>query len=255
MGDFTVVERNNLSNDYRKYIVMNKSNHSYGQNKQIISIYNKDSWVNKRCFIIGGGSSLKGFDFSVLDNELTIGINKTFQVYDKATINYSMDVTFYDSMQKGDYDKPNEPKLWGSWMAFKGIKIFLTPMNIKQFGNEVFLIRRSIEPEFNRIDLDNGIWGGSNSGTGAINLAIALGSTEIYLLGYDCKATGSTHWHSGYEADRDIVQFNMKLVSYKEEIEKQYEDIKKLGVVIYNCNPDSDLKCFPFTDIKKVLNV
>lgn len=252
MGNYTVTERKNLTNEYRKYVVMNKSNHSYAQNNQIITIFNKNSWLNKRCFIIGGGESLKGFNFNVLDKELTIGINKTFQTYDKVNINYSMDISFYDLMLKGDYDKLGEAKLWDKWMAFKGHRIFLTPMNIKQFGNEVYLVRRNIDPSFNRVDLDSGIWGGTNSGMGAISLAIALGINEIYLLGYDYKALENTHWHSGYEINRDMAQFNLKLKSYKEELEKIAPKIKELGVVIYNCNPSSELKCFPFVDIQKI---
>jgi len=231
---------------------MNKSNHSYAQNNKIISLFNKDSWSGKRCFIIGGGESLKGFDFNLLNNELTIGINKSFSSYNP-TINYSMDVTFYDRMKKGDYDNPGEKKLWEKWLDFKGKRVFLTPMNITKFGNEVYLIRREIRASLNRKDLDAGIWGGSHSGMGAINLAIALGSQEIYLLGYDFVIKESTHWHSGYEKDRDKVQFGMKLKKYREEIEKMAPQIKEMGVVIYNCNPNSELRCFPFVDIKKVL--
>jgi hypothetical protein len=249
---YVITERNNLSSDYRKYIVMNKSNHSYAQNNKITSIYNENSWSNKRCFIIGGGESLKGFDFNLLNNELTIGINKSFSNYNP-TFNYSMDVTFYDLMQKGGYDRPEEKKLWEKWLEFKGVRVFLTPMNIKKFGDEVFLIRRELRSSLNREDLDRGIWGGSHSGMGAINLAIALGSTEVYLLGYDFIVKENTHWHSGYEKNRDIVQFGLKLKKYREEIEKISSQIKESGIVVYNCNSNSELKCFPFVDIQRVL--
>jgi hypothetical protein len=254
MGYYTITERtNNLNDDYRKFVVLNKSNHSYAQNNKITSLFNSNSWRGKRCFIIGGGESLKGFDFNLLENELTIGINKAFQVYDKFTINYAMDSTLYDLMKKGEYDKLNEPKLWDKWLAFKGVRVFLTPMEIKKFGVEVYLVRKVIVSSFNREDLDNGIWGGKNSGMGAISLAIALGSTEVYLLGYDCQAKETTHWHSGYEPNRDIIQFNQKLATYKEELEGMVPQINILGVKIYNTNSDSALKCFSFVNINEVL--
>ena len=36
------------------------------------------SWKGQRCFIIGGGPSLKGFDFKQLKGEKIIAINKAF---------------------------------------------------------------------------------------------------------------------------------------------------------------------------------
>ena len=35
-----------------------------------------DTWKGRRCFIIGGGPSLRGFDFSSLKGELVIGVNR-----------------------------------------------------------------------------------------------------------------------------------------------------------------------------------
>ena len=256
MGYYHITERTNkLNDDYRKFIVLHKSNRSYAQNNKIISLFNSNSWKGSRCFIIGGGESLKGFDFSLLKDEVTMGINKAFTVYSNFTINYSMDSTLYDLMKSGTYDKPNEPRLWDKWVSFTRVRVFLTPMEIKQFGPEVHLVRKVISPSFNRQDLDNGIWGGKNSGMGAISLAIALGSTEIYLLGYDCKAKSTTHWHSGYEPNRDVAIFDKKLHEYKAELEGVAHQIAALGVKIYNCSPDSDLKCFPSVNIKEVLNV
>ena len=37
-------------------------------------------WKGRRAFIIGGGGSLHGFDFNVLQGELTIGINAGFSL-------------------------------------------------------------------------------------------------------------------------------------------------------------------------------
>jgi len=252
MGYTIEVEGKHIVNkEYKNFVIMNKSNHSYAVNKKITEVLNSNSWVGQRCFLIGGGESLKGFDFSRLNGELTIGINKAFQAYQNATINYAMDSTFYDALKKGHYDVISGEKLWDKWLSFKGIRVFLTPMEIKEFGKEVYLIRRILDFNISR-DLEAGIHGGINSGFGAIMLAVALGATKIYLLGYDMKAKTTSHWHSGYP-DRDLVEFNQKLAEYKQEIQKALPWVLKVGVSVVNLSPDSDLKCFGYDSIDNVL--
>jgi len=230
---------------------MNKSNHSYAINRKITEIFNNDSWLGKRCFIIGGGESLKGFDFNILNDEYTIGINKAFQFYPNIKVLYIMDSDFYNGMKDGRYDKPNQPKIWDIWMSFKGVRVFLTPMELKEFGKEAVLVRRIMRPSVSR-DLDYGIYGGRNSGLGAIMLAIALGASPIYLLGYDMKAVTQSHWHDGYP-NRSLGEFNQKLVEYRDEITNMMSLINQAKVQIINLNPDSELRCFPFSDIDTVL--
>ena len=35
-------------------------------------------WKGRRCFVVGGGPSLQGFDFNVLKGELVIALNAGF---------------------------------------------------------------------------------------------------------------------------------------------------------------------------------
>ena len=238
--------------DYRKYIIMNKSNHSYAINNQIVSVFPNDCWKHRRCFIIGGGPSLKGFDFSRLKGELTIGINKAFEYFPDATINYAMDSDFYNKLEKGVYDRTPDERLWDKWMLFKGTRVFLTPMEIKEFGKEVHLVRRNIELMFTR-ELNDGIYGGCNSGFGAIMLAATLGAAQIYLLGYDMKTTDTqSHWHGGYP-NRDLVDFNKKLTKYKREIQNVLPQLRMLGVEVTNLSTDSELKCLNTDTLENVL--
>jgi len=241
-----------MDKDYIKNVVMTKSNHSYMINNKITKLLNKDSWLNKRCFIIGGGESLKNFDFTKLNKELTIGINKAFYTYPISTINYSMDSTLYNDIKNNKLDKPNEAKHWDKWMNYRGIKVFATPLEFKEFGKEVYLVRRNIHKSLNRQNLDDGIYVGMNSGLGAICLAVALGANEIYLLGYDMQCKEQSHFHNGYDA-RNLNEFNLKLNEYKQELTsfKTLLDIQNIKVV--NLNPNSNLTCFEFGDITKVL--
>jgi len=237
---------------YRNFVVMNKSNHSYAINKKITQEFDQDSWSGRRCFLIGGGESLRGFDYNQLDGELTITINKTFEVYPYSTINYSMDSTFYKKLKTDHYTNYSNENLWNKWNSLVCIRVALTPMEIMEFGPEVMLVRRKWKPVVERGDLDDGIYGGINSGTGAINLAIALGATTIYLLGYDMQAIKYTHCHNGYD-DRTLENFNIKLKDYRKEIESLAASIKELGINVINLNPESQLKCFPFGNMSDAL--
>jgi hypothetical protein len=163
-----------------------------------------------------------------------------------------MDSEFYNGLKVHKYDEHNKIDLWSKWLSFKGIRVFLTPMEIKEFGKEVYLVRRNWKPSINRENLDNGIYGGRNSGLGAISLAIALGANPIYLLGYDMQAINSTHWHGGYD-NRKIEDFNRKLQEYKDEISKFALLIDTYNIQIFNLNRDSSLKCFTPSNIDNIL--
>jgi len=242
-----------LDSDYRKYVVMKKSNHSYALNHKITEIFTKDSLKDQPCYIVGGGVSVKQFDLSKLDNKMTIGINKAFQFYPNVKINYSMDSDFYEGMKSGRYNDsdPSKETIWDTWIKYQGKRIFLAPMERKKYGEEVYLIRRQPGPKISR-NLEDGIYGGQNSGLGALTLAIALGANPIYLLGYDMKADVKTHWHNGYPG-RDINDFREKLLRYRNEIETLALQIKQMGIVVFNLNLESGLRCFPFTTVPELM--
>ena len=75
--------------------------------KPITEILSSDSWEDKRCILMGGGPSIVDFDFSLIENELTIGVNKSFIKF-PTNIVYCMDMGFYD---KVSHDHPKNSKL------------------------------------------------------------------------------------------------------------------------------------------------
>lgn len=252
-----VIRNNGQKSDerYNRDVVMVKSNHSYRVGQKITEKFNLHSWSNQRCFILAGGPSLSGFDYTRLNNELTIGINKSFKYYPNATINYSMDPAFYDDMRNNKLDSTDpSSNLWMKWLEFRGTRIFLSPMERKEdFGKEVYLIRRQWKPSINRNDLDEGIYGGKNSGLGAIMLAAALGSKQIFLLGYDMKVQGQkTHNHDGYP-NRNVQSFSQHLTEYCQEIWNMSDLLMMAGIEVINLTPDSALRCFRFSTLDEVL--
>ena len=45
------------------------------------TVVRRDAWKGRRVFIVGGGPSLKAFDWKCLRGELTIGINRAFEKF------------------------------------------------------------------------------------------------------------------------------------------------------------------------------
>jgi hypothetical protein len=214
------------------------------QASNVASILSSSEWQGKRCFIIGGGPSLENFDFHKLDGELTIGINKAF-IACSPTINYAMDLRFYDALNSPDKKDSKAVELYNKWVAYKGIKVFLKRSEKTRFDSSIYVVN-SLPNKTISFDLKKGIWGGNNSGFGALMLAIALGSKKIGLLGLDMKIDekkSKTHWHEGY-SDQTLIGFPKKLGSFSQCFSEFATSIRDNGITVDNLNLDSALNCF-----------
>ena len=224
----------------------------------ITEILPNGSWKGKTCFLIGGGPSLAGFDFSPLKNELTIGVNKAFTIY-PTTINYAMDIRLNNvlSGQKSGNERKWEA-LRQQWLAYTGIKLFMRRSVKLKFDKSVHVIK-NLNAKKLCFDLKQGIWGGNNSGFGALMLAVGLGATRIGLLGYDLKVKVQkgkklkTHWHDGYSFNGSSDSFQRKLDKFRMCFEEFAGAIAKQGIKVVNLNSDSALTCFPKESLETLL--
>jgi hypothetical protein len=217
-------------------------------------------WAGRRCFILGGGPSLIGFDYSQLNNDLTIGVNKSF-IYHPVTINYAMDSTFYTLVTVWSATQSDPEQLHKKWLEYSGIKVWLTPRERVSFSRDVYLIK-SIRNAVVSFDIAEGIHGGNNSAFGAMMLAVALGANPIYLLGCDfCveqnegkkKENLRTHCHDGY-INTNITRYSKKLVRFRLVFEKFYDILcNHHGIEIVNLNPDSMLGLYPKKKLEEVI--
>lgn len=177
-----------------------------------------------RCFIIGGGGSLKDFDFSRLKDEITIGINYVFKFFEPTYLIWCDEAVY--NQNKEEIDRLKSIKYAPTWWIGNNWQ------NVKGF---------SIADSFQGKDgLIKGLYGGKNgwmSGVLAISLASALGYSPIYLLGFDGD---KTHFHD-YSIDTDLSLYN----SWYEEFRDKWE--------IYNCSLKSSIGVFPKIDINKIL--
>jgi len=206
------------------------------------------SWKGHKCFIIGGGPSLKGFNFLQLLGEKVIAVNKAFVNAPFAEIQFSIDRQFQDWLTNLEKGGPTMKRAWEIWPEFQGHKVWLkVPGEIYQ-GNIEFV--SSAGPEGISESLEEGIFDGSNSGYAAINLAIALGANPIYLLGFDMKHDGGqSHYHEGYPKPQSEFQLSL----FVKKFNKLAKEVEKKEIKIINLNPNSALKCFDFGTMENAL--
>jgi len=220
-------------------------------NNNITEVLTSTSWQGKQCFLLGGGPSLENFDYNLIKDELTIGVNQSFIEF-PATINYAMDYSLYEHMSKPFLEIPEFLELYHYWKRYKGIKVFLKRRRLVY--NLPTYVVNNLSGQSNQVskDLSKGISSGNNSGLGAILLACALGCKQIGLLGYDLKVDEKrrkTHWHNGY-SNRPYSSFQPKLDKFIKGFNEFAPLLKDAGVEVTNLNPDSALQCFPFGEIR-----
>lgn len=204
------------------------------------------AWRGQRCFIVGGGPSLKGFDFGRLRGERVIAINKAFYDVPFADIVFAMDRPLLDLITSGklgeNYRQAFE-SLWGAkvWLDLSGYS----------YPPDVYSLPSAGEIGWTT-SIKQGLFHGQNSGYGALNLALVLGADPIYLLGYDCSKgpEGEKNYHDGYPSGgrQDAVNIFLKAFNAGAEILRGISHPR-----IVNLNLQSALKCFPFGDVDKVL--
>lgn len=221
-------------------------------------------WLGRRCWIIGGGPSLKGFDFSVLRGELTIGINKAFG-YCNPTVIYSGDYRFYKKLTMRNY--PKRERLWPDdeekCMAAKKLyeqsnayKVWLDTED-GAFGPEVQVVDYAgnkkepwkTEPNIS-LSLERGCYSGGNSGFSALNLALCLGADPIILLGYDMLGRdGKPAWfHDGYEGLSSWQRMASCYDKFRSNFEKAFAlpQNAEYAKSIRNFSHDSSLDIFEY---------
>lgn len=184
-------------------------------------------------YIIGGGSSLKDFDFNRLAGKVTIACNKAL-LYIEPTYLVYMDDQFYDWYE-------DEVR------AFGGMK-FTHSWNKKREG---VTFAKNLGSLGLSDDFKTGLFHGGNAAYLALNLACVMGGETIYLLGVDmCYGNGATHFHGGYP-NKDVIGENrfkhmIKAFNYGSVI------LKERGAQIYNCSSISKLECFDMYDINQI---
>jgi hypothetical protein len=190
----------------------------------------------KSVYIIAGGPSLTGFDFNRLAGKNVIVINKAFMYVPEFQYLYWTDARFYN-WYKNEIDQLQ-------------CKKFTPCTSPRDLPDSITVLKNS---GGRTIDLStpDTITAGNNSGFGAISLAIKLGATEIYLLGYDMGYNGNqTHFHDGYPAHTAKQGVYKSMLKYFED----NAEIIKSVVKIYNTSAQSSLTYFEYINIDTAIS-
>ena len=221
-----------------------------GSKKPLFSVLKGGEWRGQRCFVIGGGPSLRGFDFNRLKGQgRIIACNKSFLDVPFADMMIAMDTDLLHWIRSGALGKTIEQKkdIRQRFNQFKGFKVWIELGNNRMDG--VHYVHSYRLPEVTR-RFRQGIYTGNNTGVGALMAAITLGCAPIYLLGIDGKHEGKrSHYHGGYPRP----QMAQSMKSFVNNFGYVAKPIKKAGIRVINLNPRSAVRCFPFSTIDEVL--
>lgn len=187
------------------------------------------SWAGKNVFIVGGGPSLKEFDFdSIRGIGITLGVNNSAFAASTDAL-FSLDSIWCEKMADHCLEFQGE-----AWCAVKP--------SFKHWRPGVNYIERirgdGLSDDPRRVM-------GLTSGHGAINLAYHQGAKSIYLLGFDMKVGGHQehHWHAGYAWNHFATE---KLYAqWARSFEKMLPQLENRGIQVINLNPESQIQCFP----------
>lgn len=191
----------------------------------------KKSWLNQEVFIVGGGESLKGFDWDLLKQLRTIGCNDAYL--------HGTDICIFgDKRWFTLHQKP--------LAKYEGIVITNCPQVQKSRLPWLWCMRRETK------GLHNGSLGwNNNTGASAVNLAVILGAAKIHLLGFDMKlsTSGKANWHANTLMKPNADVFKGFLEGFKcvaKNMEKKYPEVE-----VVNVTDDSDLNEFPKIGVKE----
>ena len=186
-------------------------------------------------FILGGGASLRGFDFGRLRGRHVIAINALGHDAPFADILY-----FRDRLWLKDASNLALVSNW-SGMVVTECRHNSIPDHVHRIAAqpmEHFTVNRSP------------IKGGRSSGHTAVGLAVGVGFKTLMLLGFDCRLVdGRSHSHDRYRAADPSLYRNAFLPAWR----GWRGAAERIGARIINATPGSAIDEFERAAVEEVL--
>lgn len=192
------------------------------------------SWEQTTVFLVGGGPSARSFDWdSIRGRGVVVVCNDACLKLPWADVCFTID----------DY-----------WLTRRADQL-------DNFGGEIVAaVHEGFRPPpvrrlklVRRVDYAAGlskdpniVFEGGNSGFGALCYAVAMGSRQINLIGYDLNGPG--HWFGEYEWKSRFGLSNYPQWVHGFEYVAPLLQMWKVHVT--NLNPNSAIKCFPFATLQ-----
>ena len=143
-----------------------------------------NNWQDQDVFIIGGGDSLRNFDWNLLLGERTIGCNDA----------YMLRPTICKLCVFGDVAWFNEHESKLAQYANNGGIVFT---NARRLYHTKVPWLWTLQRKSTGLSRSKLAWN-KNTGASAVNLALILGARRVFLLGFDMHLSkdGKANWHS-----------------------------------------------------------
>ena len=179
---------------------------------------------NDICFVVGGGPSLTGFDFTQLNGYDVIAVNKAVECVHNPKYFITCDYTYFNKAtlplervnQKVQYSY-FVANMTHPYMEYKNGFVADTRNNLvysnlyKYHG--VIESTKTLGFGSTLSEFCNG----SNSGHCGIQLALLAGYKKIYLLGFDLNTSEQTHFHQSY-AQKHQDSFKKRVSGYADTL-------------------------------------
>ncbi|QDJ96521.1 hypothetical protein Xoosp13_335 [Xanthomonas phage Xoo-sp13] len=194
-------------------------------------------------FIVGGGNSLKNFDFKLLHGRCVIALNSAYKYVDENSALYWADSNWGATWEdRGLADHPSKFKFTSRTQISPAMLASSRGVAGSHYLNLTGNSGYDPNPDHVR---------GTNSGGHAINLAVNMNAQRIILLGFDMGYVfGRSHFHSDHEHAVGASTYTEVFIP---SINSLSSAIKHLPVEVINCSFTSNLKCFKTGDIKDYL--
>lgn len=224
-------------------------------------------FADKKCIIIGNGPSLSAADLDKIDDRfISIATNRVFDIFPfshwRPTIYMIMDRSNIRSLGKELKQPPQsevlivgDKKVANQWKEYKAIYAMSDWRRKANLHNQ---INKSFSNDVSRYFSQS-----SSTTINEIELAIYLGTKEIYLLGMDHSFPIEIDLKGNVRKYNDRVnhfkQSKDKSIYYsnKEALTINYQNIKQFaeskGVRIYNSTRGGQLEVFPRIDFDEVI--
>jgi hypothetical protein len=192
----------------------------------------QESLSGATVFVIGGGSSLRGFDYNRLQGHKTVGINQACVYVPDLTAIYWADADW--AAKNDDTLSRHACKLrfcgrYGSFPDNALLEGGAIPLKITgEYG---------FDPDINNVR-------GNNSGCHVLNLCVNAGAKRIVLLGFDMQMK---HWHDDYSLPYTPSVYE----GFLESIESMAPHLRDVEVI--NCSLNSAITTFPKVPIDDIL--
>lgn len=199
-----------------------------------------EEWKGEDVYLIGGGPSLRSFDWGLIAGKRTIGCNSAY-ILGAAIVKI---VLFADQPWWDEIGKDGTASYGGRVVGVQD-----PSTNLLEHRPWLLILDRVEGPALTGPGSKGVV--AKNSGLAALNLALLLGAQRVYLLGYDMQMTEKErpNWHDvrHQQGNKDVYK------RFIGEFRRASVLVKKLwpGREVWNVSDVSKLDCFPRVGLRE----